>query len=149
MKKMMLIIFTGLLSLSAHSTPINRATLDNLTIIKLNNIQENHLSTSVNYPGKNISGSCSIVIRSRKSNNSLLKKLADKLQFSRFVSSEPVTPDSTNNGALVLSLKAGTFIDGIDIKTKDGRSIAENISSIFPATEDGYNDVGLFAGVCA
>lgn len=145
--KKTLVILASLLSINAYAIPAANANLDNLTIIKLNDIQENHLSVRVAYPYKNGSGTCSIIIRTRYSVD--LKKLADKFVFIQDISGSPVIPNSSTNGALMFALVEDAFVDGIKIETKDGKSIAENIASVLPPAGKNNNDVGVVGGVCA
>jgi hypothetical protein len=145
MNKIILILISSFLfATNSYAKPDNDFIyLSNLSIIKLNDIPYNKLYIHVGYPGKRVSGSCSIVIRSEGGDaDGALKKLADRFIFTK-IADTPIIPDSSNNAALVFPLKQGTFVDRITIETKDGKSIGENVTS----ASIGY--VGVFAGVCA
>jgi hypothetical protein len=148
MKKLILMIITNLIPFSAYAAPIDEVALDSLTVHKLNNVKTNNLRIIQSYPGKDISGSCKIVIRTRQYPYESLNKLALRLEFKQAYSSAQATMDSSNRGALVFALKEHSFVDGILITTKDGKSIAKNVAEVFPDNRNGESDVGVMAGVC-
>lgn len=149
MKRALLMVFTSLLSISSYAMPAKSIDVDNLSMVKLNDVQENRLTIKMSYAGKPYSGSCSIVVRTRRGFDDTIVKLSDKFNFIHWLSSESIVPDVSTRGTLIFPLQKGSFVDGITIETKDGKSIAENISSFFHGSKDSNYDVGALTGICA
>ncbi len=144
MKKLILLLSASLLSINVHASDI---TLYNRDAVKLNDIQDNQLNVTVYYSGKKISGICSVVIKAHGGEDKLFKALANQFTYTdKYASPEKIEPNMSTARAVVIPLGEYRFVDTITISTKNGKSIAENISAAFPGPD---NEIGLSAGVCS
>ncbi len=149
MKKYLLALLLSLSTLTAQASslklyPHDTAFLGNLDVIMLNNVENSHLIVYTPYPGQ-ISNNCTLIMRTESGDT--LKPLLDRLIIT---SMTPPAPEV--RGSLIYALGLETYLSGITIQTKDGKSIGENTRAVFPPQRNegdvNLSDVGLQAGVC-
>ncbi|GEM_PF-2411851 len=155
MRKIYIMLFLLLLSFNTYAIPIpddSLLTIDGLTVVKLNNIEAKSIRFVVFSPGDG-SGTCRLIIRSDKSNDAF-KKFNERFKFTQGnigSTRVDVTPMSSRYG-LSFKLPKGVFIaETVGIETKNGKSIAENITSLFSimSGEEHYPIVAVLAGMCS
>jgi len=147
MRKILLTVTVSILSMltiDATAMPAKKIDIDNITPVFLNKIDESIVEISQAYTGKEYSGSCSTVIRTRRASGHTLRQLSQRLNIYRLYTQNIITPSTVSYGAIVFPLASDRFLDGIRIETKDGKSIKENVASI--AGKD--TDIAVLAGVC-
>ncbi len=145
MKKLIFASILSLVSIAAHSYPANMnyphdiVFLKNLDVLKLSNVENSTLLIETAYPGA-ISYNCSMVMRTQ--NSSSMKAFLDRVEIT--VMGEQKLPVE-KKGNVIWPLAQGGYLDGITIKTKDGKSIASNMAEAFTDEEV---EIGLYADVC-
>lgn len=119
--------------------------LDGLTVFSLNDYPGNKLTVYGHTSGAYSAGICRIILRSTGGNSAFLS-LADRFNFTTSIAGLPegqATPIVTPHALMFKLMKVDYGFEHVIIETKDGKSIGENITSLF-----GDQTVAVMAGTC-
>lgn len=142
MKKLILAAALSMASLANAKTMY----LETTDIVSLNDDQ-NSLRIMVAYPGEKLSGLCDIELRSDKYTPAALSKLLDKVSINHVFSKNEKQVTAVNHNVLRIALIPGTYLDGFEIRTKDGSSLRKTIQDTF-AGEPGQRSLVAIARTC-
>ncbi|MEI6805634.1 MAG: hypothetical protein WCK49_03905 [Myxococcaceae bacterium] len=124
------VTFTGAKAQSGDSTDF---VMTELSRIMLGNIDTDSASFTVHNPGS-VSGICSLIMISTSNHNDFhdLSDLLDRFEITTVTSAkEPVVRKRFTRFPLLNANLDQMYINILKIKTKDGKSIAENIKALY------------------
>lgn len=145
MKKLILILFFSLFSLSSYAAPANSIDIDGLSVYPLNPVQTNNLTVYGHTSGAISAGICRIIIRSAHGEDGFAD-LAKRFKFTQSLGGMPgqeVAPIVKRYALMFKLMKVDYGFENVLIETKDGKSIGENIKAVF-----GDTPVAVIAGTC-
>lgn len=125
----MRIITALLLSLAAsQSFAAEDHFLENTSVKTLQN-ENNEMTVFVSYPGRGISGICDIeIVADSFGRQAPIRNLLNALEIkSAFGSNQDSPVKVISSMTLRIPLRTGGYTDGAVIRTKDGKSLRENI----------------------
>lgn len=134
MKKLILMAIVSLFSLSAYAIP--SIDVYGLTLFKLNSVSSNILEIKAASSGAFSSGVCRLIIRAN-ANSGAFFKATERFRFIHKDLTgieEEVTPIVTGSALMFKLMKSDFAFESITMETKDGRSIGENITTLFGET---------------
>ena len=142
MKKLLFGLLTFFIALNTFALPKLEVYLGSLTVYKLNNVKQSAITLYTYRPGLT---DCSILIRSNTAND--LKSLEDRFYVSVNFPASDMSPYLIP-GSLVYKLQDRVVYATVILKSKDGRSIAENIAELYPPTDNDSHDIAALSGIC-
>jgi hypothetical protein len=146
MKKIILTLAIFIYSLTVHAFPANPSIdIDGLTVFHLNSFAEKTLTIYGHSAGALSAGICRIIIRSNDSDPAFMR-VTERFKFTRSFAglpNEEITPIVTGHALMFKLMRVDYGFENITLETKDGKSIGENISSLF-----GNKTVAVLAGTC-
>ncbi|MEO5666552.1 MAG: hypothetical protein ABIR96_00690, partial [Bdellovibrionota bacterium] len=90
-------LILGASSLSAVAQP-GRVNLNNLSVVNLGDVSSSEIEILKSYPGRTLSGVCSIVLATGRENGERLRELTRRLNFSKVFHDEATAPAAEWSG---------------------------------------------------
>ena len=132
----MKLLLLGLLmsSTAVFAAGVEQIFMDNLKPVVLNKQESNQLTLAISYPGQ-LTGNCGMAIQAGGNGKQSLLKLMKLVEFTTLASEIPRLPQVGKNSLVFefsngLTRGAGAYLGGFTIKTKDGRSLADNTAAL-------------------
>ncbi len=151
MKKFIFALIMSFFSLSSYAIPAPPSSDDKpidikaLQVYKLNSLSDNQAVFSVYSEGAWSSGICDFIIRSNHGNEAFAK-FTERFNITHRVLTDDYTEFKpvVTYAALIFHLLVRDYsYERVQISTKDGKSISENIKALF-----GNTPIGVMLGTC-